>query len=178
MMVRRFARPYARAIMDVAGSASAAAAVQSELAQFEVARRTSSDLREVFANPGIDVDAKIAIANQIAERLSLSAPARKVLEVLIRNHRMNDLGAISAALASYVNDATNTVVAEVRTAHTLTAPETAALQQTLEKKFGKRVEVQLTADPALMGGFVARVGSEIYDASVAGKIEKFRESLA
>jgi F0F1-type ATP synthase delta subunit len=36
----------------------------------------------------------------------------------------------------------------------------------------------VTPDATLLGGFVARVGSEIYDASVVGKIDKFRESLA
>ena len=30
---------------------------------------------------------------------------------------------------------------------------------------------------AVLGGFVAQIGSEVYDASVAGKINKFRESL-
>jgi F0F1-type ATP synthase delta subunit len=33
-------------------------------------------------------------------------------------------------------------------------------------------------DPKLLGGFVVRIGSEIWDASVVGKINKFRESLS
>jgi len=32
-------------------------------------------------------------------------------------------------------------------------------------------------DPKLLGGFVARIGSEVYDASVIGKINRFRETL-
>jgi F-type H+-transporting ATPase subunit delta len=48
----------------------------------------------------------------------------------------------------------------------------------LEKKVGAKVDLDVTIDPALIGGFVAKIGSEVYDASVAGKIEKFRESLA
>ena len=178
MIVRRFARPYAKAIMDVAGSPEAAGKIQTELAKFDDLRRSAADLQEVYANPGIDADAKVAITSQLAGRLSLSAMTVKVLEVLIRNHRINDLGAIAAALLAFVNQATNTVVADVRSAHALNAAETDELQRTLEKKFAKKVQVRVTTDPELLGGFVARVGSEIYDASVAGKIEKFRESLA
>jgi F-type H+-transporting ATPase subunit delta len=104
--------------------------------------------------------------------------AVKVLDVLIRNHRINDLGAIADALAQYVNEALQIAVAEVRTAHELNSDEQTQLRQTLEKKLGKKVELRLATDPALLGGFVAQVGSEIWDASVAGKINKFRASLA
>ena len=48
----------------------------------------------------------------------------------------------------------------------------------LERKVEAKVDRDVTVDPALIGGFVAKIGSEVYDASVAGKIDKFRESLA
>ena len=44
-MIRRFARPYARAIMDVAGSPEKAATLRDELTQFEQVRKSSSDLQ-------------------------------------------------------------------------------------------------------------------------------------
>jgi F-type H+-transporting ATPase subunit delta len=177
-MVRRFARPYAKAIMDVAGSPEKAGEVRVELERFEAARQLSVELQEVFANPGIEAGAKVGVANAIADRLSMSAMSRKVLEVLIQNHRINDLEGIVAAVAAYVNEATNTVVAEVTSAHALSEEEVEQLRRTLEKKVGKRVTVQVRKDAQLLGGFVARIGSEILDASVAGKIERFRESLS
>lgn len=176
-MIRRFARPYARAIMDAAASPENAKAVRDELSTFEVARKTSAELQDVYANPGIDVEAKFAITRQIAGRLGLSDLATKVLEVLIRNHRINHLDAIVAALTVYVNQALGVAVAEVRSAKPLNEAEVQELSQALQKKAGKRVEVNVVTDPALLGGFVARIGSEIYDASVVGKIERFRESL-
>ena len=76
-----------------------------------------------------------------------------------------------------INDQLNVAIADVRSAHKLSEQEIAQLRKTLEQKFGKRVEVRLETDPSLLGGFVAKVGSEIFDASVAGKIHKFREQL-
>ena len=177
-MIRRFARPYARAVIDVAGSPQKANNIRAELARFDQARRDASDLRDLYANPGIDLDAKFKITHTIATHLGLSEMTGKVLEVLIRNHRVNDLEAIIGALAEYVNEALGIAVAEVRTAGRLTEQEVAELRKALEKKVGRRVEVRITTDESLLAGFVAKIGSEVYDASVVGKINKFRSQLS
>lgn len=176
-MIRRFARPYARAIIDVAGSPQKANNIRVELARFDQARASAADLQLLFANPGIELDAKFKIAHAIATRLGSSELSGKVLEVLIRNHRINDLGGIVEALAEYINEELNIAVAEVRAASRLSEQEVADLRKALEKKVGKRVEVRLSTDATLLGGFVAKIGSEVFDASVSGKIHKFREKL-
>jgi F-type H+-transporting ATPase subunit delta len=176
-VIRRFARPYARAIVDVAGSPQRANTIRAELERFEQVRRESEELQDLYANPGIELEAKFRITHTIASRLGLTDLTGKVLEVLIRNHRINQLQAVVEALASMVNEALNIAVVEVRSAHELTEQELAQLRKTLEQKVGKRVEVRIRIDRDLIGGFIARIGSEIYDASVVGKIHKFRESL-
>jgi len=177
MMVRRFARPYAKAIIDVAGSAEAANRLRGELIPFANALKTASDLRELYANPGIELDAKLQVTKRIASKFKASELAQKVLDVLVRNHRILDLEGILAALQSYVNETLGVAVAEVRTAKHLSPDEMAELARVLGKKTGKRVELDVRTDPALLGGFVAKIGSEIYDASVIRKIGRFRESL-
>ncbi|HUP62329.1 MAG TPA: ATP synthase F1 subunit delta [Thermoanaerobaculia bacterium] len=177
-MIRRFARPYAHAIMDAAGSPQKANELRGELLRFEKAMRDSAELREFFANPAIDEATKLSVAQKLAGRMQLSDLAVKALEVLVRFHRINDISAILAALAAYVNQALGVAVAEVRSAKNLSADEIAQLADTLSRKVGKKVELDIRTDPALLGGFVARIGSEIWDASVIGKIHKFRESLA
>lgn len=176
-MIRRFARPYARAIMDVTRTPQAAQTLLDELKRFEDVRRGSAELSEVYANPGIEPAAKSGITETLAKRLGLSDLALRVLGVLIQNRRINELGAINEALAEYIRQATGVVAAQVRTAHRLSPEEQAKLQQTLQQKVGHPVEIELTTDPTLLGGFIARIGSEIYDTSLAGKIEKFRNTL-
>ena len=178
MIVRRFARPYAKAIIQVAGSAQKASAIRGELMPFAASLRNSAELQEVYANPGIDLDAKMNITKSIARKLKVSELGEKVLDVLVRNQRINDLDSILAALAMYTNEMLGVAVAEVRTAKNLTPDEMDQLASVLGKKVGKRVELDVKTDPSLLAGFVAKIGSEIYDASVLRKIDRFRESLA
>ena len=143
-MIRRFARPYARAIMDIAKTPQAAAAVRDELTRFEQVRAGAKDLQDVYANPGIDTATKLKITHAIAQRLSMSELSSRLLDILIQNHRVNDLGSIVEALAEMIRAATGTLAAEVRAAHRLTDDERAALARTLEQKFGRKVEVTIT----------------------------------
>src|ERR1051325_113835 len=111
-MIRRFARPYARAIMDVIKSPEKANEIRNELARFDEARRASTELQDVYANPGIELNAKVGITQSIAKRLGLSEMSLKILDVLLRNHRINDLGAIVEAVAEMVRQQTGTVAAD------------------------------------------------------------------
>ena len=120
-MIRRFARPYARAIMDVAGSPAKASELRGELIPFANAIRTSADLRAFYANPAIDEQARIAVTQQLARKIKASELAGRTLEVLVRHHRINDIDDILAALAAYVNKALGVAVAEVRSAKSLLA---------------------------------------------------------
>ena len=176
-MIRRFARPYARAIMDAAGSPQKASELRGELIQFANALRGSNELRDLYANP-VDEATKLTITAQLAKKMKASDLAAKTLEVLVRHHRINDIDAINDALQAYVNKALGVAIAEVRSAKSLTPDEIRDLADTLSKKVGKKVELDIRTDPKLLGGFVVKIGSEIWDASVIGKINKFRESLA
>lgn len=177
-MIRRFARPYARAIMDTVKLPEKAAALREELTAFEQARTSSHDLQQMYANPGIDFDSKHKVTAAIAAHLGLSDLAMRLLDVLIQNRRINDLGVIVDGLATMIREATGTVAAEVRSASELSAKEQSDLRAMLERKVGGKVDIDVSVDPALIGGFVAKIGSEVFDASVSGKIEKFRASLA
>lgn len=177
-MIRRFARPYARAVMDVAGTPQNASALRGELLRFEAALRSSDELRALYSNPAVDLETKMKVTSSLASRMKLGDLAKKVLDVLVRNYRINDLAAILDAVASYVNSALGVAVASVRSAKQLSPDEMDRLAAVLSKKVGKSVELDVRTDPKLLGGIVVQIGSEIWDASVVGKINKFRESLA
>ncbi|HEY5610177.1 MAG TPA: ATP synthase F1 subunit delta [Thermoanaerobaculia bacterium] len=177
-MIRRFARPYARVILELSKSPEAAQKIHGDLVRFDESRRLSKELVDLLDNPSFAYEAKAEIVRTLGDRLAVSEMSRRVLNVLVQNHRINDTGAIADALRAMINEAMNVAVAQVRTAHALDKEETRRLQAALEKKLGQTVELEVTMDPSILGGFVAHVGSEIYDASVLGRIERLREAVA
>lgn len=177
-MIRRFARPYAKAMMDIVKSPQDGRKLHDELLGFERARSSSRELAELFATPAIDAEKKVAVARAIATRIELSELSSKLVDVLVRHHRINQLSSVLEAWKAMLDTAMGVSVAEVRSAHDLSETEQGQLRQTLEAKFNRKIELQLNTDPSLLGGFVAKVGSEVYDASVKGQLQRFRDSLS
>lgn len=176
-MIRSYAKPYAKAILEATGSPDRARSLHTELKRFDKARRSSEPLRDTMENPAFAINDRIGISNAVASKLEISDLGKRVLEVLIRNHRINQLSAVLEALEQMINDQAGISIAKVRAAHELDDAQRGELRRALEERFGKRVELEVTTDPHLLGGFVAQLGSEIYDASVRGRIENLRESL-
>ena len=164
--------------MEVARTTDAAEALHEELEGFETMRRNSSELEDLFANPGFDLESKLRVAKEIGEKTRLTDLGARIVEVLIRNHRINQLSQILAAFRAEINERLGRTVALVRSAHDLSAQEKQDLQAVLEKRIGRSVDLEVTTDTTLLGGFVAQFGSEVYDASVLGQISKLRNSLS
>lgn len=177
-MIRRFARPYAKAFLEIAKTTDERMQLLEGLRSFENVRRESGELSQLFANPAIDADRKAKIVEAIGAKIGLSALVVRVLNVLVRNGRINGLEWIIYAFRRAINETTGTEIAKVRTAHELSDGERSSLRQGLEQRFGGRIDLEVEVDPSLIGGFVAEVGSEIYDASVVGQISKLRQQLA
>lgn len=176
-MIRGYARPYAKAILEVVTSPEQARTVSADLARFETTRRSSQPLADSMENPAVGMEARLGIIRELSGRLELSPLAGKILEVLTRNHRINQLGSVLEALNQMINDEAGISVARVRAAHALDEAQKNELRSALEQRFGKKIELEISTDPELIGGFVAQIGSEIYDASVRGRIDNLRESL-
>src|SRR3954465_1885704 len=171
-MIRRFARPYARAAMEVAKTPENAATLRDELTQFEQVRKSSGELQLMYANPGIEHASKTKVTAAIAKRLGLSDFAVRLLDVLIQNRRINDLSDIVAGLAKMIREATATGGAEGGSGGALSSKEEGELRAMLERKVGAKVDLDVTVDPQLIGGFVAKIGSGGYAAPDAGTTEK------
>ena len=52
------------------------------------------------------------------------------------------------------------------------------IQAALARMAGKQVRCQYDVAPDLLGGFVVRVGSTVYDGSLRGQLERLRARMA
>jgi F-type H+-transporting ATPase subunit delta len=47
----------------------------------------------------------------------------------------------------------------------------------LRKQFGENLSVETKIDESLIGGFLAKCGDDVFDASIKGKLEKLRNQI-
>jgi F-type H+-transporting ATPase subunit delta len=69
-------------------------------------------------------------------------------------------------------------IAYVTVAEPLTEAEEGRLSASLAAKYGRHVSLKITVDPAVLGGLSVRVGSDLYDGTVARRLSTVRNALA
>jgi F-type H+-transporting ATPase subunit delta len=173
------ARSYAKALHDLARERQQAEPVGGELAQAAELVRTDATLAHFFARPGISGAAKRAAAAEIAQRLGVSTLVRDFLGLVAAQGRADVLPEISDAYRARVDADLNRARARVRVRVPLTDAERSALATRLGAALGgKQVAVEDVVDPALLGGFVAEIGSLVVDGSLDGQLARLKERLA
>ena len=68
-------------------------------------------------------------------------------------------------------------LAEVRTAVDLSTEQRERLAEALSRATGRQVDVKIVVDPSVIGGVVARVGDEVFDGSIASRLEDAKQAL-
>ena len=128
------------------------------------------------------------IARDTLDRLAASSPplpdpwpdeARELfVDLLLENYRLVHLSGILEVVDELIDRRLGVVRARVTSAATLEEDQQRRLASALEEKLGQTVDLRVAVDEDLLGGFVALVGSERYDASVRGQLERLGAALA
>jgi len=176
--MRRIARPYAKALLGVAGSLDEAGKVRDQLAAFAATLGSDRKLQAFFQNPGLPLDAKRRALDQIAERLALLPLSRRLLRALVTRHRLGSLDEVVAGIGDAIQARQGVAVAAVTTAEPLGDDDRNELRRVLEGKVGKKLELRESVDPALLAGFVAQVDSQLFDGSLRGQLDRLAKELA
>ena len=176
--MRRIARPYAKALLAVAGSLDEAAKVRDELASVASTLHGAPQLGAVLANPAVTQEAKRRVLAAVSERMALLPLSRRLLQALLTRHRLGRLDEVVAGLADAIQQRQGVAVAEVRSAEPLGDDERAELRRVLEAQVGKRLEMRESVDPQLLAGFVAQVDSQLFDGSLRGQLDRLAKERA
>jgi F-type H+-transporting ATPase subunit delta len=176
-MSNRFARPYAKALLATAASDEAAKEVRRQLRHFAEAVTQVPQLTKMASSPAIPIEVKEEVLTEICGMFELERLAKSFLTLLMKNYRLIHLEAILESLDQILNRRLGVVTAEVTSAQPLDDDRRARLEAVLRKVLQQDVELTLRTDPKLLGGFVARIGSYRYDASVDGQLNRLAASL-
>ena len=177
MSMRTSAARYARALLDVAITESDPDRAEQELAAFVDLVQQNPDLERTFANPVVSAADKRAVVEQILDRLKPATPVGKLIVLLASRGRLALLPDLLDVYRERLMEHRNVLRAEVTTAIPLSPERTSQLQQGLAAATGRVVTMTTKVDSSLIGGVVTRIGSTVYDGSVATQLAKFRDRL-
>jgi F-type H+-transporting ATPase subunit delta len=170
-----FARSYARALVE---SAPAGYDLSGLLDRAEaIARALAGDarLKEFFAAPSIPKGPKEKALEALAEKTGMDDFGRRFLRVVLAHGRLTHLAVILAAARDELDRSGGIVQAHVTVAAPIGPDEEKKIAAALGRSLGGSVRLAVAVDAAILGGFVARVGSKVIDASVEHAIERFQE---
>lgn len=168
---------YATALFELASDSKTVAAVEASLATIGQALTDSPEFKALTTSPLINrADAAKAVA-AVAATMKLDPVTTNFLGVLAHNHRLNQLPAIIRAFRTLASRWRGEVSAEVTSAHPLTAAQVAELKQQLRTRVGREVAVDLHTDPALLGGLVVRIGSQMIDSSIRTRLNSLAHAM-
>lgn len=178
MSMRASAARYARALLDITISESDPVAAERDLAGFVELVRANPDLQRTLANPVVAASSKRALVQHILDRSQPTAPVGKLLLLLATRGRLELVPGVLDVYRERLMAHRQVVQAEVTTATPLEPERISQLQQRLAKATGRTVTMTTKIDQAIIGGVVTRIGSIVYDGSVATQLAKVRDRLS
>lgn len=177
MSARASATRYARALLDVAIKESDPDKAGADLSGFADLVAGHPGLHDALTNPVVPAAAKQRVATELLARQGLQGPVARLVLMLAERDRLALLPEVVAVYSERLMEHQGVLQAEVTVATEISQERTAQLQQRLAKATGRKVTLTTRVDPALIGGAVTRIGSTVYDGSVATQLQQLRARL-
>lgn len=168
------ARPYAEAAFKLAVETRKLADWSDALTRLAEVMKTEA-ARDLLDNPDIEHSQAAAIVSEAA-RLQ-DQQQQNFVQVLAENGRLAQLPDIATLFERSRDQHEGTLDVEIESAFDLTSEQQASIVETLKRRLGKNIKASTTVNPELIGGVSIRIGDEVIDASVRGKLSQLAASL-
>ena len=170
------ARPYAEALFKAC--ADKGADLGSTVAWVEelAAIAANPQLRQLADNPNVSGTQVFDLITGVAKS-ALPETARNFLRVILDNGRLDVLPGVAAQFRSLVNSKSGSSDAVVFSAFPIADAALAELGASLEKRFGRKLNLSVKQDDSLIGGVRVVVGDEVLDTSVKARLEHMKVAL-
>ncbi len=168
---------YATALFDLAVDGKALETVSASLATLKDALASSADLKTLTTSPMVTRKAAAAGIAGVAGSLGLDKLTTSFLGVLAKNRRLAALPHIIRDFQALSAARRGEITARVTAAHPLSAAQQKALSAKLKAGVGRDVALDITVDPAILGGLVVRVGSRMIDSSLKTRLDSLGQAL-
>ena len=176
MSSTRAAIRYAKAILDLAHSKNVAEAVANDMKTISTTISNNQELSTFILNPTMKVEVKeSALLEVFADS---NAVTKGLFHLLFENKRFEILGEIASEYNNLNDEANGVQVAKVTTAIAMDAALEAKVLAKIATFSDKKITIENTVDPSIIGGFILRIGDKQYNASIANRLQVLKRELS
>jgi F-type H+-transporting ATPase subunit delta len=177
MKSSKAAARYAKALFSLAKDDRRLSEVHEELAGLAALFAEHAELRDALLTPLHPADERKAVLRAIGDRGGVSPVLANFLKYLIDRRRLVDFQAICEEFTRLANEDAGLLTAEVVSASPLDERRKDRLRRALSERTGREVTLDITEDPSLIGGAIAKVGDLVFDGSIKTQLSQLRATL-
>ena len=174
--IATIARPYAEALYKAVKASPGAEAGASDWVDELAAIAGNPQLLAFSDNPKTTAEQVLGLMTGVAQK-TLPEMAKNFLRTVIENGRLNALPEIATQFRALKNAQSGSSDAVVYSAFPIAADALPDVKTSLEKRFGRKLNVSVAMQPELIGGIRVVVGDEVLDISVKARLEQMRVAL-
>lgn len=171
------ARRYARALLAIGEEEKRSREILSEIENFSSRLSGNAQLLETMEAAHINRRDQHAVLEAVLAPSGFLPSTRNFLHLLVDKRRMGILSPILSEFRRLIERIEGIERVEVVVPLALTESQRKMLTEVLEARTGRKVILEETVDPGVLGGMVVKVGSTVYDGSARTQIENIRETL-
>ena len=175
-MSTRAAIRYAKAILDIAHSKGVATEVNNDMATMASTINGNAELTAFIGNPTLTMKMKNDAVAEIFT--SVNGVTKGLFQLLNENKRFEILGTIASEYNRLFEEMNGMETATVTTAIPMDADLEAKVMSKILTFSNKKVNIKNIVDPAIIGGFILRIGDQQYNASVANRLQVLKRELS
>lgn len=168
------AKRYAKALFKEALRVDGLSATIDDMRRLEVLLRQEKSLACLLTNPIFPKKQVQSALMKILEKLDFGDTTKGLVSVLCKNRRLFALGPVIEEFYSLNLQHRNIVLAKVTSVIDFSEKQKAAIITAIGKYLGCGVEAEYAIDKALLRGVRVKVGSMLFDASLATKLKNLK----
>jgi F-type H+-transporting ATPase subunit delta len=176
MSSTRAAIRYAKAILDIATSKSVAKEVSQDMTLIANTIKNNLELSTFIQNPTMSVVVKQSALIEVFT--SVNNVTKSLFRLLFENKRFEILESVAVEYNNLFDEANGVQIAKVTTAIAMTPELEAKVLAKIATLSDKKITIENTIDPAIIGGFILRIGDNQYNASVANRLQVLKRELS
>ncbi|RRO12633.1 F0F1 ATP synthase subunit delta [Saccharopolyspora rhizosphaerae] len=135
------------------------------------------DLERLLSDPSGDPAGKTAVLDRLIEG-KVEPVTLELVRQLVARPRGRRVSEGLEELAELSAKRRERSVAHIRSAFPLNAEQQDRLSRTLQRIYARPIALHLEVDPGVEGGLLIKVGDEVIDGSVTGRLQTLRRDLA